>query len=456
MLTNQLRAGAAAVDITPTIPVTLAGHLTRRDAQGVLDPLHARAIVLENDQTKLAFVLIDLIAFGKEDSDEVRQAIALNLEIPVANVCISCTHTHTAPGVKEGFATPREGEYLDWAKPRMVEAAVSAAATAVPAQVAWAVGHEARPQYNRRFHMKDGSVRFNPGLPDQIARVAGPTDPSLPLLLVRRQEDGAALAVLANYSLHYIGDHDSMKISADYFGEFSRLAAERFGESCVALLTHGASGDINNSNHQRKPTPWYPEQMAHKERSIIIANMLLDEVQKAWDGANWQDTAVLGAIEAVYEMPIRKISEEEIAEAQRESTDESLPLIARYYAAERLRVLDFPDTLPQVVSSLRVGGWAASTFTGEMFCQFGIDLKYASPFEVTAFIELANGYGGYVPTRYSYALGGYETWLARSSFAAPGSGEEMVALAARQLHDLWLENDSEKIQAARRISERWG
>ncbi len=451
-----LRAGAVAIDITPTTPVTLAGHLTRRDAQGVLDPLHARAIVLENDQTKLAFILIDLIAFGKEDSDDVRYAIAQNLEIPVANVCISCTHTHTAPGVKEGFATPREGQYLDWAKPRMVEAAVKAAANVVAAEVSWAMGQEGRPQYNRRYHMKDGSGRFNPGLPDQIASVAGPTDPSLPLLLVRRQEDGAALAVLANYSLHYIGDHDSMQISADYFGEFSRLAAERFGESCVAMLTHGASGDINNSNHRKTPTPWYPEQMAHKERSIIIANMLLDEVQKAWDGANWRDAVVLGAMEATYEMPIRKISGEEFELAQRESTDESLPLIAQYYAAERLRILDFPDTLPQVVSSLRVGDWAASTFTGEMFCQFGIDLKYASPFGVTAFIELANGYGGYIATRYSYALGGYETWLARSSFAAAGSGEEMVAIAARQLHDLWLENDDEQIEAARRKSERWG
>ena len=230
MTAYPLRAGAVAVDITPTLPVTLAGSLTRRDAKGVLDPLHARAIVLENQQTKLAFILIDLIAFGKEDSDDVRQAVAQNLEIPVANVCISCTHTHTAPGVKEGFETPREANYLDWAKPRMVEAAVNAAAAVVPAEVAWAVGHEARPQYNRRFHMKDGSVRMNPGLPDEILRPAGPTDPELPLLLVRRKEDGAALAVLANYSLHYIGDHDSLMVSADYFGDFSRLAAQRLGE----------------------------------------------------------------------------------------------------------------------------------------------------------------------------------------------------------------------------------
>jgi hypothetical protein len=414
MSQNQVQAGAAAVDITPEGRITLAGSLTRRYADGVIDALHARAIVIDNGETKVVFVLIDLIAFGHEDCDDVRRGIANELDIPVENVCVSCTHTHYAPGTKEGFETPREGEYLEWAKPRMIEAAVNAAKSLTPAQAAWGIGHEARPQYNRRFHMRDGSVRFNPGDPDNALRPAGPTDPGLPLLLLRRADDGKAIAVLANYSLHYIGDHDGNKICSDYFGEFSRLTKERFGDSCVALLTHGASGDINNSNHQKLPEPWYPAEMKPRQRSGIIAGMLLDQVQKIWDSADWHDEAVLAATQDIYDLKVRKISGDEIEQAKREEADESLEIIARHYATERLELLKFPDTLPQVVSSLRVGDWAASTLTGEIFCQFGLDVKHASPFPVTALIELANGYGGYTPTRYSYALGAYETWLARS------------------------------------------
>jgi len=440
------------VDITPQTKVTLAGSLTRRYAEGVIDPLYAKSIVVDNGQTKLAFVLLDIIAFGHEDCDDVRQGIAQALQIPVAHVCVSCTHTHTGPGVKEGFETPREGAFLDWAKPRMIDAAVQAAQSAVPAQVAWGIGEEARPQYNRRFHMRDGSVRFNPGDPKNALRPAGPTDPTLPLLLLRRRDDGKPIAVLANYSLHYIGDHNSRMVCADYFGEFSRLARERFGEDCVAMLTHGASGDINNSNHQKKPEPWYPAKMEPREKSGIIAGWLLDQVQQVWEKADWNDAAVLAATQDIYDLKVRKISGDAIEEARREEKDESLSVIERHYATERLALLQFPDTLPQVVSSLRVGDWAASTLTGEIFCQFGLDVKYASPFPVTALIELANGYGGYTPTRYSYALGAYETWLCRSAFAAPGSGEEMVAIAARQLHDLWLENDQAQIAAARKRS----
>lgn len=455
---TTILAGAAAVDITPKGKVTLAGSLTRRYAEGVIDALHARAIVIDNGETKVAVVLLDLIAFSHEDCDDVRRGIANELSIPLSNVCVSCTHTHYAPGTKEGFETPREGEYLDWAKPRMIEAAVEATKSLVPAQVAWGIGREARPQYNRRFHMRDGTVRFNPGDPENTLRSAGPTDPELPLLLLRRADNAEAIAVLANYSLHYIGDHHGAKICSDYFGEFSRLAKERFGDSCVALLTHGASGDINNSNHQKLPEPWYPAEMKPRQKSQIIAGMLLDEVQKIWDDAQWHDEAILAATQDVYDLKVRKINSEEVQQAKRQAADESLSIITRHYATERLKLLEFEDTLPQVVSSVRVGEWAASTLTGEIFCQFGLDLKYASPFPVTSLIELANGYGGYTPTRYSYALGAYETWLCRSAFAAPGSGEEMIAIAARQLHDLWLENDAEKIQEARKRSlhPAWG
>lgn len=439
MKADLLQAGAAAVDITPPMRVALAGHLTRRDSEGVLDPLHARAVVIGNGQTKVVFLLLDLIILTVQDCDPVRHEIAESLAIPVANVCVSCTHTHTAPGVKDLFGTLRETEYLDWARPRMVQAALDANQAMVPAQVAWGNGKEARPQYNRRFHLRDGTVKMNPSSArsDEILHPAGPTDPTVPLLLLRRADNGASLAVVANYSLHYIGDFSSMKVSADYFGEFSRIAAERLGKECVALLTHGASGDINSMNAKKLPTPWYPETMEKKERSQLIAGWLVDQVEEVWKHAQWHDEAVLGAVEEKYSLHVRKIQGEEILQAQQEKDDEALSAQQRIYAAERLALLEYPDTLPQSVTSLRVGDWAASTLTGEIFCQFGIDLRYASPYGVTALIELANGYSGYIPTRYSYALGGYETWLARSAFAQEGSGEEMIAIAARQLRELW-------------------
>ncbi|MBI5394444.1 MAG: hypothetical protein HZA91_04020, partial [Verrucomicrobia bacterium] len=73
---SQLRAGAAAVDITPPIGVTLAGSLTRREAASVLDRLQARCVVLESGGTRIAFVLLDLIALDNADTARVREVVA--------------------------------------------------------------------------------------------------------------------------------------------------------------------------------------------------------------------------------------------------------------------------------------------------------------------------------------------------------------------------------------------
>ncbi len=60
-----IRAGAAEIDITPPVGVALAGSLTRRDSTGVLDPLHARAVIIESGDTRIAFVLLDIIMLAQ-------------------------------------------------------------------------------------------------------------------------------------------------------------------------------------------------------------------------------------------------------------------------------------------------------------------------------------------------------------------------------------------------------
>jgi hypothetical protein len=46
--------------------------------------------------------------------------------------------------------------------------------------------------------------------------------------------------------------------------------------------------------------------------------------------------------------------------------------------------------------------------------------------ESTFTIELANGYNGYLPTPEHHALGGYETWRAKSSYLEVGASPKIV------------------------------
>ncbi|MBM3860806.1 MAG: hypothetical protein FJ395_14300 [Verrucomicrobia bacterium] len=430
---QPLRAGAAVADITPAVGISLAGSLTARSAKTILDPLHARAVVLESGGTRIAFVLLDLIALNNDDTARARKAASKAANIPVENICVSCTHTHSAPCTLTFFQSEREAAYIEKTViPRVGEAVRKATERLQPARVAWANGWEPRAGFNRRYHMKDGTLKMNPGYANpNVLRPAGPTDPQIPMLMIE-SADGKPLAVVANYSLHYIGDRPGDVISADYFGKFANLMRERKGQEFVALLTHGASGDVNNVDVSKKPAPREPG-----ERSREVAGWIADQVDQCWAKAKFEEEAVIAATQSIYLQRVRKLKGAEIEEARTQSENTKLPLVDRLYAKEQLALLKWPDEIPMVIQSLRVGGFAASTFPGEVFCRHGLDLKHASPFPVTAFIELANGYSGYTPTRVDYDLGGYETRLARSAYATPFTGEEMVALAAMQLRKLW-------------------
>jgi len=72
----------------------------------------------------------------------------------------------------------------------------------------------------------------------------------------------------------------------------------------------------------------------------------------------------------------------------------------------------------------RIGGLNIAAIPCEVFVEIGLDLKATKPLEELFTISLANGYNGYPPTPEHHALGGYETWRARSSVPRGGGLDE--------------------------------
>jgi hypothetical protein len=70
------------------------------------------------------------------------------------------------------------------------------------------------------------------------------------------------------------------------------------------------------------------------------------------------------------------------------------------------------------LQAIRVGAVGIASSPCETFVETGLAVKRDSPLPVTFTIELANGYNGYLPTPEQHALGGYETWRAKSSYLA--------------------------------------
>src|SRR5262245_22645862 len=96
---GELRAGAAAVVINPPEGTPLAGYYEPRGSKTILDDLHSKALVLEEDGVKIALVVCDLISLPRHTVAEARRLVEQKTGIPGGHVMISATHTHTGPVV---------------------------------------------------------------------------------------------------------------------------------------------------------------------------------------------------------------------------------------------------------------------------------------------------------------------------------------------------------------------
>ncbi len=423
-----LRAGAAAVDITPKeFPLNMPGGFSENMAQSAHDPLHARALVLDDGTTTLAMVVVDNLGVAAEVLEEVKEIASQKTGIAKDKMLISSTHTHSAPSsnVKEGPAPAVA--YRKLLLEGIAESITRAHAAMRPAAVGAAVHGLPEEVFCRRWYLKPGkmvpnpfgeldTVKMNPDTsPDVIDRPAGPTDPDITILSVQ-DDRRKPLALLANYSLHYVGGTPKGQVSADYYGEFSRLMPSRLGggEEFVGMMSNGTSGDINNIPFLVTRPPREPF-----EQIRIVAQKAADTAWFAYRKIERHRSDLrLGMVERDVTLKYRRPTAEQVARAKEvlAVTDEKaiaeLPRLAQNYARNVVGAAERKDdTVAVKVQAIRIGDLAICSLPFEAFAEIGLGLKARSPFPVTMVVDLANGTNGYLPTPEQHKLGGYETWL---------------------------------------------
>lgn len=432
------RAGAAAVDVTPQqFPLNMPGGFSANLAESAHDPLHARALVLDDGTTTLAMVVVDNLGVSPELIVESKQLASQKTGIPVGKMLVSSTHTHSGPPSHGGKEGSPEAAYRQRLLDGIVESIVKARETLRPA-AAGAASHPLPEEvFNRRWYLKPGKmtpnpfgkmdeVRMNPGTnPEVIDRPAGPTDPDF-LVLSIQNEKRQQIALYASYALHYVGATPRGEISADYFGEFARLLPSRLrGDgTMVSMLANGASGDINNIPFTitRPPRETF-------EQVRIVAQKAADAAWFAHRKIETHDRAPkLGMIERQVELRYRRPSEEDIVAARKvldtkvKEEVEALPRLAQHYAARVLAAAErSEETLTVPVQAIRVGDLAICGLPFEVLVEIGLEIREKSPFGETMVIGLANGRHGYLPNPKQHALGGYETWLGTNTVEVDSS-----------------------------------
>ena len=443
---GELRFGAAAVPITPPVGTPMAGYYSARGAEGVHDDLYAKALVLEKDGARAALVALDLISTPRTLVEEARRAIEEATGIRGRDVMISATHTHTGPvlrgrGPREdalGATTDLARRYSDELPAKIVDAVRRAEGRLAPATVAVGHGHEASIAFNRRYHMKDGTVGWNPGkLNPNVLKPAGTIDPDVPVVYFE-SADRRPLATYVNYAVH-LDNIGGLQLSADMPTTVSKLLAEAQGPDLVTVYTSGCCGDINHIDvRSAEPQKGF-------ENAARMGIILAGEVLRTWPHLKPIAPGALRTRSATVQLPLPKVEPGDVDKARQVVARRRGPRSTQPSFLETVhafKVLDVAarEGKPQEVEVQVValgGDIAWVSLPGEIFVELGLEIKQDSPFPHTIIAELANGSIGYIPARRAYAQGNYEVVSAR---CAEGSGEMLVDTAVRLLKELHAAN----------------
>ena len=439
---KQFRAGAYAIDITPDwFPVVVNGGFQPHYAQKANDRLHARCLVLDDDKTRLAIVVVDSCVLDRPIHDEAKQLAEKRTGIPAARMFISTTHCHSAPAAVGALGTDPDLRYRTFVIGKIAEGMEAAQKNLAPAEIGWAVGSLPGVPQSRRwiarpdkiqedpFGQKTTRATMHPGYrnPDW-EEPSGPTNPDVPVIAVRRP-NGRPIALLSNFSIHYVG---APALSADYFGVFSRRIGELIGAgegspAFVGMISNGVSGDVYLRDYSRKT----PEKFDYHS----IAEIVAQEAAKAYRKIRWSEWLPLAVAADDLELAVRPARVAWAKPILDQIAKEKRPLksLTDFYAREQLLLAEMPPTRKLRLEAVRIGTLAMVGIPCEVYGITGLRVNAASPFDYTFTVMLANGWDGYLPPPEQMAMGGYNSWLARSSCLEPQAEPKIRACLAKIL-----------------------
>lgn len=437
---GDLRVGRAEVGITPPVGMPMGAQFYYLLSTGRHDDLHAKALVMEKDGVRVALVACDLVGIPAQISRLARQMVEKASGLQADRVMISGTLTHTRaqlypiiPATVPPETAKITEEFFATLPAKIAEIVKLAEANLAPARAWAAVGREDSLSFNRRFLMKDGTVRFNPGKlnPDMI-RPVGPIDPDVAVVYFD-SPDSQPLATYVNFPMH-LDTVGGTSFSADYPLTLGKLLREFKGPQMLTLFTIGTAGNINHIDVKSGA-----RQNGHEE-AARIGIVLASEVLKTYARMKSPITGPLKISREIVRLSVPELKPGDVersrAVVERSRTPgPSKPSLLETVQAFKVLNVAVRQSRPieaevQVITLGDELAWVG--LPGEPFVELGMAIKLASPYPTTIICELANDSIAYIPDRKGFAEGALETLGAQCT---PGSGEALVEAATRLLVD---------------------
>jgi hypothetical protein len=410
---QSLRAGAAKVDITPTADALPQNYL------GILDRIHSRAIVIDDGRARAALISVDAGAVPDNIWSAVTAELERTLDIPVSNVQITATHSHSVP------RQPGEG-YVD----SIVESVRLASERLEPARVGFGTGvsyinvnrNNIDPQTRRWWEGPNYD-----GLSDKTVAV-----------IQFENLEGAPIAVYYNYAMHAVAVGQLDLVSGDAPGTTSKYIEDSLGDGVVALWSSGAAGDQNPLYFQQTYDLREIRIDEYAERGDDISNSMppggqgLDrsdpEVQKLMDQQK-QMILSMGQFLGEEVLHVMRGMERMASDISIEGRqlNVSCPGRNRLDSGRAGFAGEYEEAGPVEIrlGLLRLGDIMIGAVNAEVFNLIAQRLKKESPYAQTMLATLTNGSArsGYIPNDAAY---GMYTFEVLSSRLKPGCAESAI------------------------------
>ncbi len=384
------RAGIAVRNVTPDPLLPVSGGVgPSRPTTHKEGELNVRAVVFEQDDTRVAIVSGDFLGFPAYLGNQVRAAVKA---VPPQNILIGATHTHSAPDCY-GFPDGKGGrssdeKYLQSVITRMAEAINEAVANLKPATLKIATG-EAKGKIAYNYYAEQ--------LYDPRCHVIQALDSS-----------GKPIATLVNYAVHpeVIGS-DKGILSPDLVGPlYERLAAKGGGTGIFMNSAQGGMVTADNRGASGSEARSWDE-------CRRIGELLADEALRIIADAPEQPSPKLVCVNKSLTLPVES------------------PLM-------RALMKELPggptDSVTTQLNLINLGNAQILTIPGEALPNIGYYLKRKMRGQHNLLFGLTNDAFGYILTKEDFDSFKRYSYISRTSLGER-TGEILVAEALKLVND---------------------
>lgn len=478
MKTENVFIGWAVRDITPDRPVNLYGQFNQRISENVKDPVTVTALVLGTESDYAIMASCDICTINQDIRERCRKAINRKTpEIDTGKVILNATHTHTAPGTREGVYPPEpEGvmtasEYAEFFIGRVAEAVDQAWKNRKEGGVSWAYGH-AVVGHNRRtvyfddvskrqgYRTKagriiDGSSRMYGSTDDPgFSHMEGYTDHSVETLFTWNKNNNLT-GMIINLACPSQETEGAMYISADFWHDIRTAVCKRCGKNLHVLAQCSAAGDQSPHRLLYKKAEERMLELRGTDMRQEIGRRIADTVEEILTYAKKGIKKTLPVSHMIKTVALKKrmITAEELktvkeeqAEIEKwqpanpsEESEKFMSLNRCRNVLEKYKEQKKQPYSEEEIHVMRLGDIAFTTSRFELFLDYGLRIKARSPFVQTFVVQLAAGgqnTGTYLPTERAVAGRGYSS-NAYDNEVGPEGGQQLVEETVKTLKKLW-------------------